>query len=303
MTRSRRERLPKSLFGLDEAEVDRALHEQEAANEEQVRMLREALAVERARRDRVVLHVGQLENELATQAAVASELEDAVAGSDRTAALVREALAKHVQALEEEAAAKEQSQQTRIGALTEEVQLALSQLEATAEQLGIVPGDVAAPVTQPEGMISRQEAPRAEAKQLPVQTAPATRHRVLPFRTAQAADSERRGAAPIGAGPAVPIQQPAPDSAAPVFTTAPNPAEPAPEDASQVEAGLRARIETDMMRMLTGKVAGAELRDAGGNLIASRGAPITRDLAAAAEAAGLLPDLILHMAWPEEVQT
>jgi hypothetical protein len=55
--------------------------------------------------------------------------------------------------------------------------------------------------------------------------------------------------------------------------------------------------------LLEGKVVGEDLRGADSAILATRGTAITPELAARAEAAGMLPDLILHMVWPEEVHS
>jgi hypothetical protein len=101
------------------------------------------------------------------------------------------------------------------------------------------------------------------------------------------------------------VSAPVPESPAVVARASAEP--PAPTatggvvDTGQVGTGMRNRMAMSVARMLEGKVAGQDLRDADGAVIATRGTPITPELAAQAEAAGVLPDLILHMIWPEEV--
>ena len=75
-----------------------------------------------------------------------------------------------------------------------------------------------------------------------------------------------------------------------------------PSSAEQAVAGIKGRVAVSMARLLDGKVVGQDLRDDNGNVLAPRGTRITPELTARAEAAGVLPDLILHMVWPEEVE-
>lgn len=71
-----------------------------------------------------------------------------------------------------------------------------------------------------------------------------------------------------------------------------------PVVAHQVAAGVRLRLQTLFERFLTGKVLGADLLTAEGEILAARDAEITYELVQKAEAAGLLPSLIAHMTLP-----
>ncbi len=116
-----------------------------------------------------------------------------------------------------------------------------------------------------------------------------------------AAAGAPEGDAPVEAVPAAATAVSAPS--APGGDAPPKIAQPAPApSAAQMAAGIKGRLALSMARLLDGKVVGTDLRDDGGNLVAARGTPITSEVTAKAEAAGLLPDLILHMVWPEEVE-
>lgn len=78
------------------------------------------------------------------------------------------------------------------------------------------------------------------------------------------------------------------------------PASPPPSSVEQVAAGIKNRVSVSMSRLLEGKAVGQDLRDDAGALVAARGTLITPELTARVEAVGLLPDLILHMVWPED---
>ena len=107
-------------------------------------------------------------------------------------------------------------------------------------------------------------------------------------QAAAAPDVQPAAAAPgAGAGPAA-VAEPAPSG--PVSATA-GYAAPTGEGPVQARAGLG----TEVLAFLMGKVVGLELRDAQNRLIAERGRRIDAQLVAAAEAAGCLPELIVHM--------
>ena len=109
-----------------------------------------------------------------------------------------------------------------------------------------------------------------------------------PAQAAAAPDVQPAAAAPgAGAGPAA-VAEPAPSG--PVSATA-GYAAPTGEGPVQARAGLG----TEVLAFLMGKVVGLELRDAQNRLIAERGRRIDTQLVAAAEAAGCLPELIVHM--------
>lgn len=90
--------------------------------------------------------------------------------------------------------------------------------------------------------------------------------------------------------------------------SASDPPTPAPLEAAQprrpepnpISSGLRERADSNMMKFLSGKVLGQDLRGSSGDLIASKGSLITAELAERAQNEGALSDLILHMTWPEE---
>lgn len=67
---------------------------------------------------------------------------------------------------------------------------------------------------------------------------------------------------------------------------------------TQVEAGVRQRLRLLFQRFLAGKILGADLVTADGEVLAARGADITHELVQKAEAAGALPSLIAQMTLP-----
>lgn len=100
-------------------------------------------------------------------------------------------------------------------------------------------------------------------------------------------------------GPADTPQQ-AP-SRAPAQALPPAPAAaPSPFQTAAAVTELRGEIAASLFRMLQGKVTGRDVLHADGQVLAAEGAPITAELAALAEQAGVLPELVLHMAWPPE---
>lgn len=126
-----------------------------------------------------------------------------------------------------------------------------------------------------------------------------------PPRDTQVTDSPavgREGRPTAAPKAAEPSSTPTPP-ASPGTPVTPRLAEPSvPSSTEQVAAGIKGRLAMSMARLLEGKVVGQDLRDDGGNLVAARGARITPELTARVEAVGLLPDLILHMVWSEEVE-
>lgn len=112
----------------------------------------------------------------------------------------------------------------------------------------------------------------------------ATRH----HRRAAGADDEPQGPADA------PQQAP---SRAPAQALPPA---PSPFQTAAAVTELRGEIAASLFRMLQGKVTGRDVLHADGQVLAAEGAPITAELAALAEQAGVLPELVLHMAWPPE---
>lgn len=65
--------------------------------------------------------------------------------------------------------------------------------------------------------------------------------------------------------------------------------------------GQQPPMANAVMRYLEGKVVGAGLQRVDGKMLAERGTPITRELVAEATRHGVLAELILHMAYPDEL--
>lgn|GEM_PF-7051490 len=121
----------------------------------------------------------------------------------------------------------------------------------------------------------------------PVPTAGVMAPPTIPEATPAPVDTE----SPVSAPGAPPTVEPA---------TTPAEAGTPPDGAeAQLQAGLKNRIEILFRRFLTDKVLGADLFGPGGEVLATKGTPITRELVLKAEQAGVLPSLIAHMTLPE----
>ncbi|MBL0389006.1 hypothetical protein JJB07_20655 [Tumebacillus sp. ITR2] len=68
---------------------------------------------------------------------------------------------------------------------------------------------------------------------------------------------------------------------------------------SRESSAVSSEILSIRNRYIVGKIAGADLHDANGRLLVSKGAKITEEVASLAEKAGSLPELILNMKLPE----
>lgn len=92
------------------------------------------------------------------------------------------------------------------------------------------------------------------------------------------------------------VSRAVPDLEAPSWTessvTRPDPVEESPEP------GPRETVGVDVMAFLQGKVVGRDIYDSQQNLVAAQGATIDAELVQRVEAAGQLPDLIVHMTLP-----
>ncbi|KEO81466.1 hypothetical protein [Tumebacillus flagellatus] len=71
-----------------------------------------------------------------------------------------------------------------------------------------------------------------------------------------------------------------------------------PEE-SRESSAVSAEILSIRNRYIVGKISGADLQDGSGRLLVAKGAKITEEVAAIAEKAGLLPDLIVNMKLPD----
>jgi hypothetical protein len=95
-------------------------------------------------------------------------------------------------------------------------------------------------------------------------------------------------------------QSPAPDTAV-VAAGRETPSAAAPADSAALQPpspALADEIKSLQHRYIVGKAAGEALYDTGGALIIAKGSIITTDTITAAERAGKLPELIVHMVIP-----
>lgn len=104
------------------------------------------------------------------------------------------------------------------------------------------------------------------------------------------------GTAPAASSQSTPAPLPMP-AAVPIPAQVPA-AQAAPGLDAQVQQGLAGRLELLFQRFLVGKAVGVDMVLPTGQVLASRGALITRELVQQAEEAGLLPVLIANMTIP-----
>lgn len=324
-------RLRRTLFGLDARAVNSAFKKQIQSQQEELELLQNTLENERSEEAELQERIERGQERLRQQEALVLQLQQSRRQAQTAAPLIQEGIKHQVRELDIAAERERESLVQRLNGVGEEtrttrraLQKWLQRVEELAQQ---VAGDEDLPTEQAADAPAVEE-PAAQPPAPPLQSAAANAAgpsgRILSFRAEaeQKATAEKRRSGPLTLRKAV-LGEPTtggwrpgrlgdaagqPPAAAadeaPAATAAADGGAVAGETAAktageQVSSGLQQRIGARMMRLLQGKVVGQDLHGNSG-LLAAKGTPITAQLAEQAQAEGVLPDLILHMTWPDE---
>lgn len=291
-----RPQLRRSLFGLAVDQVDEFITERLTAFLSESAAIQAAIRQNRLEEQKLRETLRQAEERLEQKRALAARLEIMPMSSELIVSAIKEAankLTAELNATAEKETSALLHRLQRLNSHCDEIRQDLLRRLDQAEQLAALATD-SAPTKEAPGKVLPFRVPDRPEAQMACNTLPNESDRNLlsflkPKRQDRIPSDEKEQAVWLPGSAETASPQPSADSLQPHTT-----------DTTQVTSGLKERSRSNMMNFLQGKVLGQDLLGSDGKTIAPKGAPITAETAERAQKEGVLPELILHMTWPEE---